>query len=94
LCARRWAYERVGGVPPLPLLEDVCFARRLARLGPLARLPLRACTSARRWEGRGLWTATFENWWLVVQFVAGRSPESLARTYYARSVAPRTPPSR
>jgi len=94
LCARRWAYERVGGVPPLPLLEDVCFARRLARLGPLARLPLRACTSARRWEGRGLWTATFENWWLVVQFVAGRSPESLARTYYAGPVAPRTPPSR
>lgn len=83
--ARRWAYERVGGVPPWPLLEDVCFVRRLARLGPLARLPQSACTSPRRWDRRGLWRATFENWWVVVQFAAGCSPERLALAYYRRS---------
>jgi len=85
LCARRWAYERIGGFRPLPLMEDICFVRRLRRLGPLARLPQRARTSARRWERRGVWMATVENWWRLAQYTAGRSPESLAQAYYGRS---------
>jgi rSAM/selenodomain-associated transferase 2 len=85
LCARRWAYERIGGFRPWPLMEDVRFARSLGRLGPLARLPQRACTSGRRWERRGLWTATMENCWLLALYAAGRSPARLAQAYYGRS---------
>jgi glycosyltransferase involved in cell wall biosynthesis len=85
LCARRWAYERIGGFRPLPLMEDICFVRRLGRVGPLARLPQRAYTSARRWERRGVCKATVENWWQLAQYAAGRAPESLAKAYYGRS---------
>jgi rSAM/selenodomain-associated transferase 2 len=85
LFARRGAYERIGGFRPLPLMEDVCFVRRLRRLGPLACLPQRAWTSARRWERRGVWMATLENWWRLARYAAGRSPESLARAYYRSS---------
>jgi rSAM/selenodomain-associated transferase 2 len=81
LFARREVYVRVGGVPHLPLMEDVEFVRRLRRAGPLAFLPSRAFTSARRWERHGVVKATLWNWWLVGLYAAGRSPESLARLY-------------
>jgi rSAM/selenodomain-associated transferase 2 len=86
LFARRWAYERVGGFGPLPLMEDVGFVRNLRRLGPLACLSQRASTSARRWERRGVWTATLENWWRLARYAAGHPPESLADTYNGNSV--------
>ena len=43
------AYRRVGGIEPLPALEDAEFAERLARHGiPLLRpVDVRVCTSAR-----------------------------------------------
>ena len=45
---RRTAFERLGGYPEIPLMEDVELTRRLKRLGRLASLALRVTTSARR----------------------------------------------
>ena len=81
LFVRREAYRRVGGMPHLPLMEDVAFVRRLRRAGRLAFLPTRAFTSARRWERDGVLKATLRNWWLVGLYAAGRSPERLAQRY-------------
>jgi rSAM/selenodomain-associated transferase 2 len=81
LFVRREAYARVGGIPHLPLMEDVAFVRRLRRAGRLAFLPIRAFTSARRWERDGVLRATLRNWWLVGLYASGRSPERLARLY-------------
>jgi rSAM/selenodomain-associated transferase 2 len=78
---RREVYVRVGGMPHLPLMEDVAFAGRLRRAGRLAFLPSRAFTSPRRWERHGVLKATLRNWWLIGLYVAGRSPERLARMY-------------
>ena len=79
--ARREAYARVGGIPHLPLMEDVAFVARLRRAGPLAFPPVRALTSARRWERYGIVGTTLRNWSLLALYAAGRSPERLARRY-------------
>jgi rSAM/selenodomain-associated transferase 2 len=81
LFARRQAYERIGGFRPLPLMEDVDFVRRLARLGRLALPAHRAFTSARRWERRGVLARTLRNWSVLLLYALGRSPERLARLY-------------
>jgi rSAM/selenodomain-associated transferase 2 len=81
LFARRETYEGVGGMPHLPIMEDVAFVARLRRAGRLAFPPVRALTSARRWERYGLVGATLRNWWLLALYLAGQPPERLARRY-------------
>jgi rSAM/selenodomain-associated transferase 2 len=78
---RREVYARIGGVPHLPLMEDVAFVRRLRRAGRLAFLPTRAFTCARRWDRYGIVGTTLRNWWLIGLYAAGQSPERLARRY-------------
>jgi len=56
----------IGGFPPLPLMEDAAFVRRLSRVGTLVFPPVRALTSARRWECHGILATTVRNWWLLV----------------------------
>ena len=81
LFARREIYARVGGIPHLPLMEDVAFVARLRRAGPLAFPAVRAFTSPRRWDRYGLAGTTLRNWFLLARYAAGESPERLARRY-------------
>jgi rSAM/selenodomain-associated transferase 2 len=85
---RRETYEQVGGVPHLPLMEDVTFMRRLGRAGRLAFPPVQALTSARRWERQGIVATTLKNWSLVALYVLGVSPERLARAYEGQPPPP------
>jgi rSAM/selenodomain-associated transferase 2 len=82
--ARRESYARAGGFPHQPLMEDVAFVRRLGALGPLAFPAVRAWTSPRRWERRGVLAATARNWLLITLYALGQPPERLARLYRAR----------
>ena len=86
--ARRLVYETVGGFPPLPLMEDVAFAQRLARAGRLAFPRVRALTSCRRWERHGLVGTTLRNWGLLALYAAGCAPERLAKIYYRPRASP------
>jgi len=81
LFVRREVYARIGGVPHLPLMEDVAFVARLRRAGRLAFPPVRAFTSARRWDRYGIVGTTLRNWSLLARYAAGQSPERLARRY-------------
>jgi len=81
LFVRREVYARIGGVPHLPLMEDVAFVARLRRAGRLAFPPVRAFTSARRWDRYGIVGTTLRNWSLLALYAAGQSPERLARRY-------------
>jgi len=81
LFVRREVYGMIGGFPPLRLMEDVAFVRRLSRAGALVFPPVRAFTSARRWERRGIVATTVQNWWLLALYAFGRPPERLARRY-------------
>jgi rSAM/selenodomain-associated transferase 2 len=79
--ARRSAYDRAGGFPDCPILEDVDFIRHLGRLGPLAFPARRAFTSARRWEQRGLLATTVLNGLVLALGLAGCPRQQLARLY-------------
>ncbi|BCS33002.1 glycosyl transferase family 2 [Luteitalea sp. TBR-22] len=82
---RRTTLEQVGGVPPLPLMEDVALARALARLGPPWRSRVPALTSARRWERDGWARRTLRNWWTMGRYLCGVPPERLVGTYAGRA---------
>lgn len=78
---RRWAFDRVGGFPEVPLMDDVGLSLRLRRLGRLLLLPARVEVSARRWRHRGLVGQTLLNWGLTALSAGGVSPGRLARLY-------------
>ena len=79
--ARRSVFERLGGYPPLPLMEDIAFCQALKRAGRIACLRERVVTSARRWQQRGVVRTVVLMWVLRLAYYAGVSPARLARAY-------------
>jgi rSAM/selenodomain-associated transferase 2 len=79
---RRTAFERLGGYPEIPLMEDVELTRRLKRFGRLASLALRVTTSARRWERNGVARTIALMWTLRLLYFCGVGPDRLHRWYY------------
>jgi len=77
----RDAFRRVGGFPPLGLMEDIALSRSLKRLSRPLRLADRAVTSGRRWERRGVLRTVFLMWRLRLAFFFGAAPATLARLY-------------
>jgi len=82
--ARRSSLGAAGAFRDVPILEDVDLARRLRRQGRLAFPPVRAVTSARRWEERGFWRTTLVNGCVMALAAAGWPRERLARLYGGR----------
>ncbi len=78
---RREAFERVGGFPDQPLMEDVELSRRLRALARPACLRARVTTSGRRWETRGVWRTIWLMWRLRWRYWRGESPQALADAY-------------
>jgi rSAM/selenodomain-associated transferase 2 len=54
LFARRSALERAGGVPQVPILEDLDLVAALRRTGRVVALPAPVVTSPRRYLARGV----------------------------------------
>ena len=80
LLISRRLYDEVGGFAPLPLMEDVDLVRRLGR-GRLTSLGGKATTSAERWRRRGWLRQTLTNLRCLGLYLAGVSPERIARIY-------------
>ena len=81
LFVTRRAFDRVGGFPEVPLMEDVLIVIRLRRLGRLALLPRSVIVSDRRWRRYGIVGQSLRNWALTAAAVAGVGPATLARYY-------------
>jgi rSAM/selenodomain-associated transferase 2 len=79
--ARRQAFERIGGFPEVPLMEDLYLMKRLKREGRFALLESRIHVSPRRWQQRGVIRQTCRNWTLLTLAHCGVPPERLARMY-------------
>lgn len=79
---RRDVYEACGGMPHVPIMEDVVFVKRMERCGKTAYLPGPMKSSGRRWKGRALRTLLL---WGFMQtaFALGVSPWKLDRFYRA-----------
>jgi rSAM/selenodomain-associated transferase 2 len=78
---RRELFERVSGVPQIPLMEDIAFSRLLKRHSRPACLRVRLTTSARRWRKHGTLRTILAMWSLRLAYFLGVSPARLARFY-------------
>ncbi|MEJ5357417.1 MAG: TIGR04283 family arsenosugar biosynthesis glycosyltransferase [Desulfobacterales bacterium] len=87
LFMRREVFWEEGAFPPLALLEDFAFVRRLRRRGRIALAPVAVATSARRWLRLGTGRAWLINQALVAAYLAGIPPRRLARWYRPRGGA-------
>jgi len=78
---RRDVFEKLGGFPDQPLMEDVEFSRRLKREGKVACLRRAVVTSSRRWEQHGITRTVLLMWRLRFRYWLGASPAALKRLY-------------
>ena len=83
LFIRRDIFRIVGGYRAIPVMEDADLVRRMRRHGRLYFSPLGVSVSARRWERDGWMRRTVSNLWILLLYVAGRSPDRLAASYPA-----------
>jgi rSAM/selenodomain-associated transferase 2 len=81
LFIERQRFERIGGFPPLLLMEDLFFSKKLRRQGRIVVAPHRILVSPRRWQRQGLIRQTLRNWGLMALAAAGVSPNRLAAFY-------------
>lgn len=72
-------YQRLGGHPPIALMEDVALSRLLR--GNLIPLPATATTSAARYQRRGWFRQGTGNLALLALYFLGVRPGWLARHY-------------
>jgi rSAM/selenodomain-associated transferase 2 len=77
----RRALDDIGGMPLLPLMEDVELSRRLRSHGRSACIATPLITSSRRWEQHGLGRTIALMWLLRAAYALGVSPVRLARLY-------------
>jgi rSAM/selenodomain-associated transferase 2 len=82
--ATRTAYQQAGGFTDAPLFEEVPLVRALRRAGRFARIDATIGVSPRRWERDGWVRRTLENRILALSYMAGLSPQRLARRYRGR----------
>lgn len=78
---RRKDYLRVGGFPPVPLMEEYFLLPKLARLGPVVIMEEAISTSTRRYERNGPLFNALRNVAIITLFKAGVSPEKLKGMY-------------
>jgi rSAM/selenodomain-associated transferase 2 len=74
-------YDAVGGIPEIPIMEDIAFSRSLKKLGkPLClKIPLKS--SSRRWESQGMLKTILRMWRLRFAYACGADPRNLVRLY-------------
>ena len=82
---RRTVFFEIGGVPEIPLMEDVELSKRLRRAGMTRVIDKTLTSSARRWQRLGKFRTTATNWSLRLLHAVGVSPQILARIYYGNS---------
>jgi uncharacterized protein len=79
--ATRETFEKLGGFPDWPLLEDIDFMRRLRRLPGFTIIEQPVTTGARRFLELGSVRTVAINWLIWLLFWGGVSPHRLARLY-------------
>ena len=75
-------YEKVGGIPAIPLMEDIALSRTLRRFSRPAVIKQKLAASPRRWEKHGIARTILTMWGLRLAYFVGVDPSRLAK-YYA-----------
>lgn len=78
----RQPFERIGGYPDMPLMEDLALSDRLKTIaGRPACLRSRVTTSARRWQKHGRLKTILTMWRLRLAYRLGADPNRLVQHY-------------
>ncbi|HWX84410.1 MAG TPA: TIGR04283 family arsenosugar biosynthesis glycosyltransferase [Xanthobacteraceae bacterium] len=85
----RAAFEKVGGFPDLPLMEDIALSRRLKGLCRPVCITTPVVTSGRRWERNGVLRTILLMWRLRLSYYLGVEPALLAELYSPLPALPR-----
>lgn len=78
---RRDEFQRIGGYPPIALMEDIALSVALRRASGPACLSAQVTTSGRRWQQHGVIRTVLLMWRLRLAYFLGADPERLARRY-------------
>ena len=78
---RKDLFDRVGGFPNQPLMEDVAMCVALKKTGAPLCLTQKICTSGRRWEKHGVWRTIWLMWRIRLAYFYGTDPVVLHRAY-------------
>jgi len=78
---KRDAFERIGGFPAVPLMEDIALSTSLKRLSAPACVRAKVTTSGRRWEKNGIVRTILLMWRLRLAYFLGTDPSRLAEQY-------------
>ncbi len=81
LFLRRDTFWELGGFPPIPIMEDFEFIRRLKRRGRIAMVPDSVRTSPRRWLQVGVGKTWLINQAIIAAYLMGVPAERLAAWY-------------
>lgn len=79
---RKSFFKALRGFPEWPLFEDVRLFQNARRLTTIHPFPSQVTTSADKFFDNGIFRQSFRNFWLIVQYSCGVSPETLYRKYY------------
>ena len=78
---RRTHFNRIGGFPDIPIMEEVGFSRKLRRHGKVTLVEPGIHISARRWQKNGILRTTLTNWLITLLYLLRVSPNHLAKLY-------------
>ena len=77
----RPTFEKIGGFPDVPILEEMEFSKGLRKLGKTTLIGPHIHLSARRWEAKGIIRTTVNNWLITFLYFLKFSPSQLAKLY-------------
>ena len=78
---RRTDFQKIGGFPDVPIMEEMGFSKELRRLGKTKMIRPHIHISARRWERNGIVRTTAKNWLITFLYSMGFSLDRLAKLY-------------
>lgn len=77
----RELFERLGGFPDIPLMEDIAVSKLLKQYRRPECLRQEVISSSRRWEQHGIIKTMLQMWLRRFRFALGVNPAALARDY-------------
>ena len=77
--------QRVGGIPSIPLMEDIELSKRLKRNSSPIRLSSKLTISNRKWQEEGVGRTILKMWICRILYWFGVRPVTIESIYYRAS---------
>ena len=79
---KRDFFNKLGGFPEIPLMEDIAISKNARNYALPECIPQQVVSSSRRWEKNGIIRTVLLMWLLRLAFWLGIKPDTLHRLYY------------